>query len=175
MKKVFSSLLIAAMAMTGVSAMAQTDNNTCNGPQNCNVQTECTRRADCGKKGPRTCAFEGLQLTEQQQAALKAIPTPGQSIKALKEQQKQAQKDQQKADRAARCQAVKDIRANYLKSVKEVLTPEQYVQFLENNYVNQLPGDRNGHHNNGKYDRKHFKGNRKDFKGDRKDSKNNSK
>lgn len=168
MKKVFSSLLIAAMAMTGVSAMAQTDNNTCNGPQNCNVQTECTRRADCGKKGPRTCAFEGLQLTEQQQTALKAIPTPGQSIKALKDQGKQARKDQQKADRAARCQAVKDIRANYLKSVKEVLTPEQYVQFLENSYVNQLPGDRKGHHNNGKHDRKHFKG-------DRKDRKNNSK
>lgn len=42
------------------------------------------------------------------------------------------------------------VRADYLKNVKNILTPQQYLQFLENNYTNQMsaqPGGMKGHKN----------------------------
>lgn len=40
---------------------------------------------------------------------------------------------------AARFQARKQVRLDYLQQVKQILTPEQYVQFLENTYVSAAP------------------------------------
>ncbi len=55
-------------------------------------------------------------------------------MKASRQQCKDNKTECNKADRR---KMSKDIKLNYLKQVKSVLTPEQYVQFLENNFVNQ--------------------------------------
>ncbi|MDE6489906.1 MAG: hypothetical protein K2L49_01965, partial [Muribaculaceae bacterium] len=39
-----------------------------------------------------------------------------------------------------------------LADIKAVLTPEQYVQFLENNFVNNRQGNKAGNHNGKKTD-----------------------
>ncbi len=57
-------------------------------------------------------------------------------------------------------------RKDYLAKVKAILTPEQYVQFLENSYVNQVSKDRAG--KKGKKNKVHLhKGGKKEMKGQR--------
>ncbi|MBD5173133.1 MAG: hypothetical protein HDT08_00660 [Bacteroidales bacterium] len=77
------------------------------------------KKCDKAKQGP--CLFENLNLTDGQKA----------KIKDLKESQMKAREDRKKEARAQRDNARKD----YLANLKTILTPEQYVQFLENNYM----------------------------------------
>lgn len=66
-----------------------------------------------------------------------------------------------RAKRAEKAASAKNMRAEYLKNVKAILTPEQYVQFLENNYVNAPQ-----HHKKGKFGkdgRKHKRHDNKNF------------
>ncbi len=135
MKKTVSSLLIATMSLCSVSAFAQAKTQECNNDCKKECTTECAKPEKCRKGDKKTCnPFEGLNLTEQQQAALKAIPCPREVMKASRQQCKDNKTECNKADRR---KMSKDIKLNYLKQVKSVLTPEQYVQFLENNFVNQ--------------------------------------
>ncbi len=84
-----------------------------------------------------------------------------------------AQADTSKAARAEKRQIARNIRDNYLKQVKAVLTPDQYVQFLENYYVSapgkaqkgdKIRGDRNGKAKKDQGKRNHAKKDRKNRK-----------
>ena len=77
--------------------------------------------------------FEGLNLTADQQAKLEALKQNC-PMKADKQKaDKQDKKNDRKADMMAkRIQGKRD----FLAQVKSILTPEQYVQFLENSFVN---------------------------------------
>lgn len=105
---------------------------------------ECDRKGDfkrgerkCGKDSARVCnPFEGLNLTADQQSKLKAIPTPKAVMKA-------ARKDKLENGTNPR-DFVRTVRRDYLSEVKQVLTADQYVQFLENNYVNQAGKQKQG-------------------------------
>ena len=77
--------------------------------------------------------FEGINLTPEQLTALKAIPSPRDVMKAARQQ---AKTDTVKVDRKQLRELVRTTRMDYLKSIKNVLTPEQYSQFLENYFVN---------------------------------------
>ena len=74
--------------------------------------------------------FEGLNLSEKQQAELKALR---EGCKA--ERQKIAEKE--RAEKKEMKEQRKKDAKEYLAKVKEILTPQQYVQFLENAYLNQ--------------------------------------
>ena len=108
--------------------------------------------------------FEGLNLTPEQQTALEALrpqkgQCPGDKAQCseakpdCKDKAQCDKKDCKKADKAKcdkkdgkkcdkkegvsredRAADMKARRAEYLGKVKEILTPEQYVQFLENNF-----------------------------------------
>lgn len=94
----------------------------------------------CGKKAGKTaCAdfFAGLNLTEQQKTALKAVPTPGQTMREARKAA--AQCDSARLDGKQCKQVCQDVRKNYLAQVKAILTPDQYVQFLEN-FFTSAPG-----------------------------------
>ncbi|MDE7410705.1 MAG: hypothetical protein K2M94_01545 [Paramuribaculum sp.] len=163
MKRIFSTILVAAMALGSITVYAQTDAK-CDGAKECKKE-KCEKK--CDKKGDKKChkgerkecnPFAGLQLTEQQQAALKAIPCPREVMKQAKQDCKA---DKKACENTNKAQVCKDIKKNYLNQVKAVLTPEQYVQFLENTYMNQAPGKngkRPGHmdaghkHKGGKFD-----------------------
>lgn len=149
MKKTLFSIAIAAMAIFStatVSAQKPADKNTCPTEKTC-TKPDCKKqkcdkqkcdKQKCDKQNRQFCAFEGLNLTADQQAALKAIPTPRESMKALFEMNKQ-KADTSKARRQELRQAALDIRKNYLTQIQQVLTPEQYTKFLENYYVVNQP------------------------------------
>ncbi|MCM1293228.1 MAG: hypothetical protein NC111_05040 [Bacteroides sp.] len=162
MTKKFFTLAIATILTLGMSSFAQSptegnptkseckrDGKKCDKKK---CDKSCDKKGDkkgdkkCDKKCGKHCAnpFEGLNLTPEQQTKLQSIPTPAQVMKAARDQKSDGQ-----ASPEMRRQVVRDIRSNYLKQVSAVLTPEQYVQFLESNYINQSPakpgkGDKKG-------------------------------
>lgn len=111
-------MAIAAMTLGSFSAAAQTKkddkkNTTCT-EQQCPADKQCDRPS-------RPCPFEGMNLTDTQ-----------------KQQLKQLQQD--RPDKAARKQAKRESRQQErraeLAKIKAILTPEQYVTYLENLVVN---------------------------------------
>lgn len=91
--------------------------------KDCPTDARCT--GDKGRKGhcrvKDACRFEGLNLTDAQR----------ESIQKINSECRQARADK----KAERREAAGKERADYLAKIKEVLTPEQYVKFLENEYV----------------------------------------
>lgn len=147
MKKKIMTLALAAIFSMGVTTFAQNASQQ----DRCGDKKECCKKdgKKCDKKDGKKCdkkeckkgdkksqtnLFEGLNLTEQQQAAIAQIPTPRQVMKAARDN-----KDAEKADRMSadmRRDFAKNVRLDYLKKVKGVLSTDQYVQFLENFYTN---------------------------------------
>lgn len=151
MNKKFIALASAALVFCASSVFAANDNNkksdnkSCTGTEKCDAQKCDKNKKDRkddrkgrkdrqeGKKDTRQQAFnpfEGLNLTEQQATAIKAIPNPREVMKEAVKNDSQKKTDIRTLART--------VRADYLKSVKGVLTPEQYMQFLENSYMNNV-------------------------------------
>ncbi|MDE6377186.1 MAG: Spy/CpxP family protein refolding chaperone [Duncaniella sp.] len=162
MKKTILSLAILLISSTGLSAFAQSaDKNT--KPQDKN-RTEMRARKG-GEPRDILKPFEGLNLTDQQKSKLQDLKKAEmEQKKQLREQNKQL-KEKKRAEAKAKKEAGKQARAkerrDYLAKIKSILTPEQYVQFLENNFVNKV--DKQGPRKGAK-DRKFAKGDRKNSK-----------
>ncbi|MCH5326461.1 MAG: hypothetical protein J1E29_04565 [Duncaniella sp.] len=123
MKKTVLSLTLLLSTLLAGSVMAQTPQAAC-----CDkAKTEkCAQQDSCcaTQQRQRPTPFDGITLTPEQKAALEAL--------------KPARADK-KAPVAKERKDPKASRAEYLAKVKEILTPEQYVQFLENSYTSQVP------------------------------------
>ena len=130
-KNVIAGVMLATAAIFGTSATFAQAPQKGDNTQKCNGE-KCEHNKDKGQK-PAFNPFEGLNLTAEQQS----------KIDALKEECK-AQKSEFKKDAKAKKQQLKkdakegraNMKAEMLKKVKAILTPEQYVQFLENAFVN---------------------------------------
>lgn len=131
-----------------MSASAFASNSSAKKEQKCTC-TECKECPRCTAPAPDTKRanrpgmsmqfnpFEGIELSEQQQADIKALPSPQASmIEALKNDKKDKKFNPGEINRTAY--------ANYLNSIKQILTPEQYIKFLENTYTAQVPASMNG-------------------------------
>ncbi len=185
MKKTILSIAVLLASMAGITASAQSQ-NAC--PQ---AKTECTS-GNCTKKdAPKYNPFQGLNLTEKQQAELQALkPAKGakcangeknascsknnQSCTKNKDKQ-QLSKAEKQAQRKQFAEQRLQNRRDYLAKVKNILTPEQYVQFLENSYVDQgmkAPGHK--HIAKGKDGKHHRHGKDQALRGERHGSKANS-
>ena len=70
-----------------------------------------------------------LFRSEKQKAEIAAL-------QASRQKELQAQRDQRDKDRQQKAGMRQTERKNYLAEMKKILTPEQYVQMLENNFVN---------------------------------------
>lgn len=130
MKKTLSTIAIAAITLFASSSAfaAPRDKKECRRQ----AQTEqCCKKESCAdstKCKQRPCPFEGLNLTESQQQQLKAIcPKARMADGKAKCDLKDAKCDGSKKPRQCKKQ--------YLDDVKKILTPEQYVQFLENSFL----------------------------------------
>lgn len=182
MKKTILSVAILLVSTLGLTAVAQTSTNS----QTCPNQTECTK---AGKARPNP--FEGLNLTEQQKSELQAIaPQKPARIcdkaqngtcdkaKARKaDKTKQQSKVDKQAKRAENRQQMMQYRRDYLAKVKNILTPEQYVQFLENNYVDnafKAGGRHHGKMAQAKHNKGHKDGKNRNMRNGKKDQKGQS-
>lgn len=94
--------------------------------------------------------FEGLNLSKDQESKLQA----------LRQQCKADRQAAQKQDKAERRQARNDQRRKMLNDIKAILSPEQYVQFLENNFVNGGQKFKDGKKDRARMDKKKFRGDR---------------
>lgn len=181
MTKKIMTIAVAIATMFSLSSFAQTADGCkkegkciktekCEGKKDCKKHCKKADKKDCKKGDMKKCfnPFQGIELTADQQTKLKAIPTPRQVMKASKNEKSAADVNPQ--------DFVKTVRKDYLQQVQQVLTPAQYVQFLENSYLNQRSGHGpkgmkggkdmkkggKGHH--GQHDKK---GPRQGMKGDR--------
>lgn len=157
MKKKVLSMALAAIVSIGVPSFAQSPGNCPAGSnKNCVVKDKkCCDGKDCNGKCGDNCTrkccvgpFEGLNLTEPQKSALADIPNPRQVMKAARDNNKG-----KKESPEMRRDVTRNIMLDYLKQVKGVLTHEQYMQFLENSYVNGML-NRAGKPGKGHHDRK---------------------
>lgn len=135
MKKLMIAL--ATVAMTASIAFAQTETKACD-KKGCPKTEQCTKDCkdctkcdkDCTKcdkpcDKQRACEFEGLNLTDAQKEQIK-------NIKAEQKAKCQAECQAKQAKKAEKKEARQAARQEYLAKIKAVLTPEQYVQYLEN-------------------------------------------
>lgn len=141
MKKTIVSLMMAVALVSG-SAFAQTPNaSTGATTQKEAVKGDKARKGPKGDRMQQFNPFDGVQLTNDQQAKLAELQkglgpvqlTPEEQAKIkenpnLTPEQKKQLKEEKKAKKM-------EAKKNYLKGVKEILTPDQYVIFLENVYL----------------------------------------
>lgn len=128
MKKTFIGISLLLTGLLAGTATAQTPAT----PQKKVAKTEQTcPNGEC-KKAERPCPFDQVTgLTADQKAKLQALaPKKDAKDKDAAKAEKQAKREEQKAKRDA-------ARKEYLAGVKQILTPEQYVEFLEISFVNQ--------------------------------------
>ena len=132
---------ILAIAVAGLSAIfaapvfAATPECCTNANQNCPKTATCPTN----QRGTLAC-FDGLNLTADQKTKIEQF---------TKECREQCTRDNKTARAERRDNAAK-FRTERLAKIKEILTPEQYVKFLENNFVNghgQFGRNGGKHHN----------------------------
>lgn len=108
-------------------------------------------------KEPKFNPFEGIQLTPEQQQRLQVLREGLGPVKLDKAQQEKVygkdsqkqkkenltpeqriqMKEQKKQAKAERNAKKIETKKKYLSGVKEILSPDQYVMFLENVYINR--------------------------------------
>lgn len=153
--KIFT-LVASAMIFGATSAFAAKPcdkaaqcTQTCqNKKEACKAQkTKCDAKQNCQKRqAMETVLFEGIVLTPEQKTAIDTINARQLSKMQITRQTAKLKKDSIRAEKKEGKMANRRaIRQEYLNQVKEVLTPEQYVVFLENAYTVQ-PAGRQGNH-----------------------------
>lgn len=156
MKKKILSAVLALAAVIGFNATAQ--------EQTTDAQKFDKKEQFKGgrHKAPRYNPFEGITLSEDQKSQFKTLFEEAKKHYAERKDKKDQNVDTTKCDKkegANKHDAVKGkrskhhmnkMKAEYLKKVKEILTPEQYVVFLENMVKHQQPAFGPRHHKHGK-------------------------
>ncbi|MCM1051793.1 MAG: Spy/CpxP family protein refolding chaperone [Paenibacillus sp.] len=142
-KKLFSIALAFACLAGPVAVSAQTPAST---PQN-KEQKACCKD---GKQQKRPNPFDGLNLSEKQQSELKALAESRRAEMKKNDADRKARKAEDKAKKQQAKADKMQARKDYLAKIKGILTPEQYVQFLENSFLNDRGGMVMGHGKKGK-------------------------
>lgn len=121
MKKKILGIALVLASLIGTSAMAQSPSNPQQQPSQTTISPAAKAMAN---------PFDGLNLTEKQQSELKALQ---EECKAERQKIAKQKKDERKQIKEQRKNNAKE----YLAKIKGILTPEQYVQFLENAFLNK--------------------------------------
>lgn len=140
MKKGILSIAVVAASLFSFNAFAQDKSAT---PDCCNTPAQCVNNAKACPANPQACPvkrpcadpFAGINLTQEQQTKLTA----------LREKCKinRAAADKARKDRFQQRDSIMRVnKKQRLEEVKAILTPEQYVIFLENMVVANPGHDR---------------------------------
>ncbi|MDE7413753.1 MAG: Spy/CpxP family protein refolding chaperone [Muribaculaceae bacterium] len=114
------------------------DKSKCDKKGKCDKGFECKMPARDGKGnfGKGACPFEGLNLTDAQIEQVKDLDN---ALKASRKEMMDAAKASgTKLSLDERRQNDISLRTKYLSDLKNILSPEQYTEFLQNFYVNQF-------------------------------------
>lgn len=135
MKKLFVAAIAAIISFGGMNTFAQTEIQN---PVQKEQTGKCTEnKCNADKKQCNQKAFEGIQLTADQQTRINELnQKQAQKMKEARAQMKDRKKEMKKQCAESR----KAAKREYLNEIKQILTPEQYVAYLENIALNQ-------HHN----------------------------
>ena len=157
-KKIFAAVLLTIASIPCATIFAQ---------QPTSNTGACTAEGNCLQQQKKAfCPFDGLNLSADQQTKLKALAD---QRKADREKAK-AERKQEKKDLRTE---MKGRRAEYLAQIKAILSPEQYIQFLENEYLNRAGSFR--HNDKIAYRHHGTKRNTKDIRKDSQDRRNSGK
>ena len=126
MKKKVLGIALLAMSFVGFSAAAQPP------ATNAPAQQETVRKGDRQGRKAQVNPFEGMNLSDAQQAQLKQL---NEKRQAERQARKQTRKDEKQRNDSARMAERRNEKKSYLDQVKAIVGPEQYVVFLENFYV----------------------------------------
>lgn len=121
-------ILVAALGLSALAvtpAFAQQTDGT-NAPKKERATKDKTGKRGADAPNP----FEGLNLSAEQQSKLDALKA---ECNANREAQAKQRQEAKQAKKEGACKA----RTEQLAKIKEILTPEQYVKFLENSYLNK--------------------------------------
>lgn len=159
MKKTFMTSIIALAFIFAVPVSAQKSDNTSGA-----AKVEHSKKDIKNRKArhQRINAFEGIELTDAQKEAIKSLTpkrhecTSKDSLNCKNSDDKQRRGH---ANSAMRRNGAKKIRTAYVNGVKEILSPDQYVVFLENIVVKgaRIPGEKKGMYTHKNFKRKHMK------------------
>ena len=153
MKKTILALSLSVLSVLGFSAMAQ--NQKCEGKK-CENKEVCKK--ECKKDG-KDCKkfdraqynpFDGLNLTEAQTQQLAALKSEMKQNDGQRSDKKEQMTPEQRQEKMKEMMQKRENRSReYLAKVKSILTPEQYVSFLENVAVHKshhkMMARKNGH------------------------------
>ena len=127
-------LSIAFVAISTILFTSVAQNESKSSQEKC--KKECCKEHEMkiGKrsKAPQFNPFEGIELTEVQKEQLK---TKTKACNAERKKMKQAKKERFEAER----KNYKEMGRKHLDNIKQILTPEQYVKYLENIVINHPP------------------------------------
>ncbi|MDE5789619.1 MAG: hypothetical protein K2H96_00110 [Muribaculaceae bacterium] len=160
MKKTILGIAFMMMAGFAASASSQCPNEAnCPDKDNCkkvqcdknNCKPDDCKKADCklpackgkpGKKFDRNgncekaCQFEGLNLTEEQKVKLQDLDN---AMKVSRNEMRAEARENKGKGRLNFRENEKNLRTKYLDDLQKILSGDQYMQFLQNFYINQMP------------------------------------
>lgn len=134
MKRKVLPLIVAMIGIYAFNVTAQQPDNI-----QCTAQTQCSgsnmKKDKCNR---RADVFKGINLSEEQKAAIANLDKQrAEARKAACNRKQNAQKDcSQRPSRDQVDQQRMDQRLDYLHQMQSILTPEQYITYLENTAVN---------------------------------------
>lgn len=164
MKNLFVSAAVITASLFGMNAFAQSLVN----PSKCETpKSECPyQKGECGKQqcDANAICFEGITLSDAQKTKIKALcEKRSTEAKQRKEAAKQRIEARDRKFKQGDSIRMAQKRQN-LNEIKEILTPEQYVVYLENIVISTPSGKmvKDGHkgdmrHGKDRFDGRHHK------------------
>lgn len=145
-KLISTALILAALVSFNLSAQQpENTTTTCTENTTCHKAGKQDKTGKNGRRGNRPDLFKGITLSAEQQSQLEALRPARPEAKAGDSKDTgtdKAKGDRKNREKKAKSENRRDGRKEYISKVKEILTPEQYVVFLEN-IASQPAG--NGH------------------------------
>lgn len=146
MKKAILGLAFLTITCVSFSASAQQKagaqctNTECASQKNCKDIKNCPAKKGCCKQqnncrkgfNAQACSLEGLNLSDKQKEQIEAL---NKNTKTSRQELANKVKSNRVAKNELKSQH-KAIREQYIKDLGNILTPDQYVKFLQNYYVN---------------------------------------
>lgn len=145
MKKTLMTMALAFVSLAGFNAAAQNADNASQNPRTCcQAQGQNCDSIECKKDIFASPVFQGITLTDAQKEQItalyaetgpKAQPRDGQKLEKkdkATDQDKQARKEGKRERKDMKL----DLRKKRLEGMKQILSADQYVTYLENLVLN---------------------------------------